>query len=38
MEKKFGKFILQRDVLTIELLTKLSYESEMEINFKKNLH
>ncbi len=30
--------ILQRDGLTIELLEKLSYKSEMGINLKKNLH
>ena len=30
--------ILQRDGLTIELLAKLSYKSEMGINLKKNLH
>ena len=30
--------ILQRDGLSIELLAKLSYKSEMAINLKKNLH
>ena len=30
--------ILQRDGLTVELLTKLSYKSELGINLKKNLH
>lgn len=30
--------ILQRDGLTIELLSKLSYKSELGINLKKNLH
>ena len=30
--------ILQRDGLTIELLKKLSYKSELNINLKKNLH
>lgn len=30
--------LLQRDGLTIELLTKLSYKSELGINLKKNLH
>ena len=30
--------ILQRDGLTIELLGKLSYKSELGINLKKNLH
>ena len=30
--------ILQRDGLTIELLSKLSYKSEIGINLKKNLH
>ncbi len=30
--------ILQRDGLTIELLEKLSYKSELGINLKKNLH
>lgn len=30
--------ILQRDGLTIELLGKLSYKSELVINLKKNLH
>ena len=30
--------ILQRDGLTIELLARLSYKSELGINLKKNLH
>ena len=30
--------ILQRDGLTLELLSKLSYKSELGINLKKNLH
>lgn len=30
--------ILQRDGLTIELLSKLSYKSELGINLKRNLH
>lgn len=30
--------ILQRDGLTIEVLSKLSYKSELGINLKKNLH
>lgn len=30
--------ILQRDGLTVELLEKLSYKSELGINLKKNLH
>ncbi len=30
--------ILQRDGLTIEMLRKLSYKSELGINLKKNLH
>lgn len=30
--------ILQRDGLTIELLEKLSYKSELGINLKKNLN
>lgn len=30
--------ILQRDGLTIELLAKLSYQSQLGINLKKNLH
>ena len=30
--------ILQRDGLTIEVLAKLSYKSELGINLKKNLH
>lgn len=30
--------ILQRDGLTIELLSKLSYKSQLGINLKKNLH
>ena len=30
--------ILQRDGLTIELLSKLSYNSELGINLKRNLH
>lgn len=30
--------ILQRDGLTIELLKSLSYQSELGINLKKNLH
>lgn len=30
--------ILQRDGLTLELLAKLSYQSELGINLKKNLH
>lgn len=30
--------ILQRDGLTIEILKKLSYQSELGINLKKNLH
>lgn len=30
--------ILQRDGLTIELLSRLSYKSELGINLKKNLH
>lgn len=30
--------ILRRDGLTIELLDKLSYESQLKINLKKNLH
>jgi len=30
--------ILQRDGLTIDLLQRLSYKSELGINLKKNLH
>jgi len=30
--------ILERDGLTIEILTRLSYKSELGINLKKNLH
>ena len=30
--------ILQRDGLTIEMLKRLSYKSELGINLKKNLH
>lgn len=30
--------ILQRDGLTIELLGRLSYKSNLGINLKKNLH
>ena len=30
--------ILQRDGLTIEMLSMLSYKSELGINLKKNLH
>lgn len=30
--------ILQRDGLTIEILSKLSYKSELGTNLKKNLH
>ena len=30
--------ILERDGLTIDLLKKLSYKSELGINLKKNLH
>lgn len=30
--------ILERDGLTIDLLERLSYKSEMGINLKKNLH
>jgi len=30
--------ILQRDGLTLELLKKLSFKSELATNLKKNLH
>lgn len=30
--------ILQRDGLTVELLSRLSYHSNLGINLKKNLH
>lgn len=30
--------LLQRDGLTIELLSRLSYKSELGINLKRNLH
>lgn len=30
--------ILERDGLTIEILKRLSYKSELGINLKKNLH
>lgn len=35
---RFMANILQRDGLTVELLEKLSYKSELGINLKKNLH
>lgn len=36
--ERFMANILQRDGLTVELLEKLSYKSELGINLKKNLH